>query len=320
MRQAGRYLPEYREARARAGSFLDLCFDPELASEVTLQPIRRYDFDAAILFSDILVIPYALGQNLTFTEGEGPCLDPVITKTEVDSLRNRNVCERLAPVFETVARTRAALSASKALIGFAGAPWTVATYMLAGGPLKDPAGLRARYYEDPEFIESLLEILIDASVDYLIAQVDAGADALQLFDTWAGGITPDLTEKLSVIPMLKVARGVKKARSGTPIIVFPKGVGALAERFVGDPAAEAIGVDFSQDPAWVRENLSGRAIVQAGPDPLLVAHGGAEMEKATRAYLRTFEGVPYIFNLGHGLTPQTPPENVARLVEIVRGG
>lgn len=318
MRQAGRYLPEYREVRTRAGSFLDLCFNSELATEVTLQPVRRFDVDAAILFSDILVIPYALGQNLSFVEGEGPRLKPAITKAEIKTLRKQNVLQKLAPIFETVARTRAELDSSKALIGFAGAPWTVATYMLAGGPLKDPASLRAAYYDDAAFVMALIDILVEASVEYLIAQADAGADALQLFDTWAGGMTPELTEILSVIPMRRIVEAVKKARPDTPVIVFPKGVGALAERYVLDKSTDAIGIDFTQDPGWARTRLSNRAAIQGGPDPLLVVHGGAAMEKAVRGYLSVFEGVPYIFNLGHGLVPQTPPENVARLVEIVR--
>lgn len=320
MRQAGRYLPEYRALREKAGSFLDLCFNPELAAEVTMQPVRRFDLDAAILFSDILVVPYALGQKLSFAEGEGPRLEPVITPAGLDALRGRNVCEKLAPVFETVARTRAELDPAKALIGFAGAPWTVATYMLAGGPLKDPAGLRALYYDDPEFITALLDILIAASIEYLVAQIDSGADVIQLFDTWAGGMTPALTETLSVIPMQRVAEGVKKARPGTPVIFFPKGVGSLLGRYAESGACEAVGIDYTQDPVFARKALSGRTAVQGGLDPLLVVGGGQAMEEAARDYLRAFHGVPYIFNLGHGLVPETPPENVARLVEIVRGG
>jgi len=320
MRQAGRYLPEYRAVRAKAGSFLDLCFNPELASEVTLQPVRRYDLDAAILFSDILVIPHALGQKLSFVEGEGPRLEPAITKAGLDRLRGRNVLEELAPIFETVVKTRAELAENKALIGFAGAPWTVATYMLAGGPSKDPAALRSLYYDDPDFITGLIDIIIDASVDYLIAQVDAGADALQLFDTWAGGLTPALTETLSVIPMRRIAEGVKKARPGTPVIFFPKSVGALAERYAQEPACDAIGIDFSQDPLWARAHLSGHTVVQGGLDPLLTVHGGAAMETAAGELLRAFDGAPYIFNLGHGFTPETPPEKVAALVNYVRAG
>lgn len=320
MRQAGRYLPEYRALRQKAGSFLDLCFKPELATEVTLQPVRRFDLDAAILFSDILVVPYALGQKLSFAEGEGPRLEPVMNQAGLDTLRGRNIREKLAPVFETVARTRAALDPSKALIGFAGAPWTVATYMLAGGPLKDPAALRALYYDDPEFIAGLLDILIEASIDYLVAQIDSGADVVQLFDTWAGGMTPALTEILSVIPMQQVAEGVKKARPGTPVIFFPKGVGSLIGRYAETGVCEAVGIDYSQDAGFARKALSGRTAVQGGLDPLLVVRGGAAMKDAARSYLEAFAGVPYIFNLGHGLVPETPPDNVARLVEIVRGG
>lgn len=320
MRQAGRYLPEYRALRAKAGSFLDLCFNPELAAEVTLQPVRRFDLDAAILFSDILVIPHALGQKLSFVEGEGPRLEPVITKENLESLRGRDILGALGPIFETVAETKAALGPDKALIGFAGAPWTVATYMLAGGPSKDPAALRALYYADPEFITELIDILVEATIEYLIAQIDAGADALQLFDTWAGGLTPALTDILSVIPMRRIAEGVKAARPGTPVIYFPKSVGALAERYAREPSCDAIGVDFSQDPVWARSHLSGHTVVQGGLDPLLVVRGGALMEEAAGAILRAFDGAPYIFNLGHGFTPETPPENVAALIRYVREG
>lgn len=318
MRQAGRYLPEYRAVRAKAGSFLDLCYNPELASEVTLQPVRRFDLDAAILFSDILVIPHALGQKLAFVEGEGPRLEPVITLENIEEFRGRNILETLAPIFKTVEKTRAALAPDKALIGFAGAPWTVATYMLAGGPSKDPAALRALYYDDPAFITALIDMLVEATIEYLIAQIDAGADALQLFDTWAGGLTPDLTETLSVIPMKRIAEGVKKARPGAPVIFFPKGVGALAARYVA--GAEGVGIDFSQDPAWARAALSPHVCVQGGLDPLLAVQGGDEMERAAGAILRAFEGVPYIFNLGHGFVPHTPPENVAALVSFLRRG
>lgn len=318
MRQAGRYLPEYRELRAKAGSFLDLCFNPTLASEVTLQPIRRFDLDAAILFADILLIPHALGQGLRFAEGEGPILEPVITHKALDLFRKRDVCGPLEPVFETVRRTREALAPDKALIGFAGAPWTVATYMLAGGSVKDPAALRAIYYENPAFITDLIDLLIDKTVDYLIAQIDAGADAIQLFDTWASGLPPAVLDVFSVIPMQSITRRVKAKRPGTPVILFPKGVGEKIFEYALIKEADAIGIDYAIDPAFVREKVAPLKTVQGGLDPLLVVSGGERMERSARDYLNMFHDTPYVFNLGHGFTPQTPPENVARLIELVR--
>lgn len=320
MRQAGRYLPEYRATRRQAGSFLDLCFNPALAAEVTLQPLRRYRLDAAILFADILLIPHALGQRLSFVEGEGPRLDPPLAAAELEAASAETAQARLAPVFETVARVRAALDPGVALLGFAGAPWTVATYMLAGGPSKDPAELRALYWNDPGRIAALVERLVAATVPYLVAQVDAGADAVQLFDTWAGGLPERLAETLSIEPMRKIAAGVKAARPGTPVLFFPRGVGALAEAYARLPECDAISIDTSTPWSWARERLTPHATVQGGFDPLLVVAGGGTMETEARRLLETFRGAPYIFNLGHGFTPQTPPEHVARLVEIVREG
>ena len=308
MRQAGRYLPEYRAARAKAGSFLDLCFDPTLAAEVTLQPVRRFDLDAAILFSDILVMAKALGQTLSFEEGEGPRLVPPALPKDLDAFASRDVLSPLAPIFETVRRTRAALAPDKALIGFAGAPWTVATYMLAGGPSADPAALRAHWYRDPSFIETLLGILVDKTADYLAAQVDAGADALQLFDTWAGGLPEDLTRRLSLEPMARLAASVKARRPRTPIILFPRGVGVLATEYARLAECDAISVDAATPWRWARAALSPHAAVQGGLDPLLAVAGGAAMESAALELIETFRGAPYVFNLGHGFTPQTPVE------------
>ena len=318
MRQAGRYLPEYRKLRAQAGTFLDLCFNPALASEVTLQPIRRFDLDAAILFADILLIPHALGQRLSFVENEGPKLEPVVSLSDLDGFRDRNILESLAPVFETVAKTRAGLDPDKALIGFAGAPWTVATYMLAGGPMKDPAVLRQRYYEEPALIDGLIDILTDKTIDYLIAQIDAGADAVQLFDTWASGLPWPVLDAVSVRPLDRIASGVKKARPGVPVILFPKGVGEKAAEYAMLPGCDGFGIDYGMDPAWARQHLGERVVVQGGLDPLLTISGGEAMTKAADVYLKLFHDVPYIFNLGHGFTPATPPEHVAALVEFIR--
>ncbi len=318
MRQAGRYLPEYRKLRSQAGSFLDLCFDSDLASEVTLQPVRRFDLDAAILFADILLIPHALGQKLSFVEGEGPRLAPVVSAADLDGFAKKDIFDSLSPVFETVRKTKAALGDDKALIGFAGAPWTVATYMLAGGPMKDPASLRQRYYSEGSFIPDLIEVLVEKTIGYLLAQIDAGADAVQLFDSWAGGLPWPVLDAVSLAPMEKIAAAVEKARPGTPVIMFPKGVGEKAAAYTALPHCKAFGIDYSMDPSWARTHLGERVVVQGGLDPLLVAVGGAQMEKAADTLLKLFHDVPYVFNLGHGFIPQTPPENVAALVKFIR--
>ena len=320
MRQAGRYLPEYRELRAKAGSFLNLCYNPETASEITLQPVRRFDLDAAILFADILLIPDAMGQTLSFAEGEGPMLDPVVTSKNLDQFRDRDIHERLAPVYQTVKLTRAQLSNDKALIGFAGAPWTVATYMLNGRSSRDPAALRALYYEDRNFLDGLIDLLAEKTIDYLCRQIAAGADAVQLFDTWAGGLPEPVLDAVSVRPLQKIAAGVKAAYPETPIILFPKGVGEKATDYAQLPECDGYGIDYSMDPAWARSVLSSHTVVQGGFDPLAVITGGEEMTRRAGAYLKLFHDVPYVFNLGHGFTPATPPENVAALVEFVRGG
>lgn len=305
MRQAGRHLPEYRETRAKAGSFLDLCFNPDLATEVTMQPIRRYDVDAAILFADILLIPHALGQKLWFAEGEGPRLDPVVTPEHLKEFRDRDVIEPLAAVFETVRLTKAQLPADKALIGFAGAPWTVATYMLAGRSVRDPSDLRRHYYMAGSFITELIDILTEKTIDYLIAQIDAGADAVQLFDSWAGGLPWPVLDAVSVRPLERISRRLKAARPDVPIILFPKGVGEKAAEYAVIKHCDAIGIDYAMDPSWARTHLSPLKAVQGGLDPLVVVEGGAAMERAAESYLKLFHDVPYVFNLGHGLTPET---------------
>jgi uroporphyrinogen decarboxylase len=320
MRQAGRYLPEYRATRARAGSFLDLCLNPALACDVTLQPIRRYDFDAAILFSDILVVPMAMGQRLSFPEGEGPRLDPVVTPANLDAFGRENIRDRLAPVLETARRVRSALAPEKALIGFAGAPWTVATYMLAGRPSDDPSAWRRLYYSDRPFLTALIEALTEHTVEYLIAQIDAGANALQLFDTWAGGLPEAVLRAVSLEPMAKIGAAVKAARPGTPILLFPRGVGAAAADYAALAACDAISIDAATPWDWARATLAPKAVVQGGFDPMLVVAGGEPMEREARRLVRAFSGTPYIFNLGHGITPDAPPENVARLVAAIRGG
>ncbi len=318
MRQAGRYLPEYRELRAKAGSFLDLCYNPAMASEVTLQPIKRFDMDAAILFADILLIPYAIGQKVWFVSGEGPRLDPVISNKNIDHFRKQNDFSTLDPIYETIALTRKNLSPEKALIGFAGAPWTVATYMLAGGPSKDPSALRHHYYDDTGFMRALIDLLTDMTIEYLINQAKAGADAVQLFDSWAGGLPESLMIELCLKPAEKIAMAVKEAIPGLPVIFFPKGAGAMASTFAKSNLCDVIGIDTGTPASWAKDELSPHACVQGGLDPLLVVKGGAEMEETAKHYKNTFKELPYIFNLGHGFVPQTPPEHVARLMEIIR--
>lgn len=320
MRQAGRYLPEYRALREKAGSFLDLCYDPALASEVTLQPVSRFDLDGAILFADILLIPHALGQDLSFIEGEGPRLSPAVTPSMLEAFRERNILEPLAPVFETVRRARAALAPEKALIGFAGAPWTVATYMLAGGPSKDPAALRARWYGERAFVEGLIDLLVARTTEYLIAQVDAGAEAVQLFDSWAGGLPETAARALSIEPMRKIAANVKAARPGVPVILFPKGTGALLPAYAALEECDGLGLDTATPADWAARNLAGCAVLQGGLDPLAVVAGGETMRAAARRLLRAFEAAPYVFNTGHGLVPETPPAHVAALVDYLRSG
>ena len=318
MRQAGRYLPEYRAVREKAGSFLDLCYNSDLAAEVTLQPIERYDLDAAILFADILLIPDALGQTLTFEAGEGPKLRPLMNKELLEQFRHQDIHAHLSPVYETVAKTRNKLADDKALIGFAGAPWTVATYMLAGGSMRDPGSLRGHYYQDKAFIEGLIDLLTEKTIEYLLRQIEAGADAVQLFDTWAGGMPGPVIEKVSVRPMLKIAAAIKKQHADVPVIFFPRGVGEKSVEYVVDRACQGIGIDYAIDPGFARAQLSPFTTVQGGLDPLLVVSGGAPMFKAAESLLRLFHDVPYIFNLGHGFVPETPPEHVAQLVKFVR--
>ena len=317
MRQAGRYLPEYRAVRANHASFVEFCLHPEDAAEVTIQPIRRFDVDAAILFADILLIPHALGQNVRFEKGEGPKLEPVVSAESLRSYQPENVLTALAPVFETVERVRSALPKEKALIGFAGAPWTVATYMINGQGTKDPAAARSLLYANPELIERLMAMLIDATTDYLVAQAKAGADALKLFDSWAGGLPEEAFRKLCLEPSAEIARRVK-AEVDVPIIYLPKGAGPLYTLAAADETFDCLALDYALPATWARDALGGVTALQGGLDPLLVVQGGLAMERAAKALLEAFEDRPYIFNCGHGFVPETPPEHVAELVRIVR--
>lgn len=316
MRQAGRYLPEYRATRAKAGSFLDLCYSPEHAVEVTLQPIRRYGFDAAILFSDILVIPDALKRNVRFTEGHGPEMDP-IDEAGIAALKEDGMWGHLAPVFETVRRLRAELPAETTLLGFCGAPWTVATYMIAGHGTPDQAPARLFAYRHPEAFRQLLGFLADVSSEYLIRQIDAGADAVQIFDSWAGVLGEAEFEAFAVEPVKRMIGNVRAARPGARIIAFAKGAGYMLKSYRQKTGADAIGLDWSVPLSFAAE-LQKDGPVQGNLDPMRVVAGGEALETGIAAILDRLGHGPLIFNLGHGITPQANPDTVTRLVEQVR--
>jgi uroporphyrinogen decarboxylase len=316
MRQAGRYLPEYRETRKVAGSFLDLCYNPELATEVTLQPIRRFDLDAAILFSDILVIPDALKRNVTFTEGRGPAMDP-IDVAGISSLKRDDVLAYLRPVFEAVNRLRRELPSKTTLLGFCGAPWTVATYMIAGHGTPDQAPARLFGYQEPEAMEKLLAFLAEVSADYLVEQLDAGADAVQIFDSWAGVLGEAEFEAFAIKPVARIIESVRARRPGAKIIAFAKGVGILLKDYRQKTSADAIGLDWSV-PLSFAQDLQKDGPVQGNLDPMRMVAGGKALEVGIDAILDKLGQGPLIFNLGHGITPQADPENVARLVARVR--
>jgi uroporphyrinogen decarboxylase len=319
MRQAGRYLPEYRELRARAGSFLDLCFTPDFATEVTLQPIRRYSLDGAILFSDILVIPYALGQKLWFEEGVGPKLEPITTADAIDAqLDPGGLHDTLAPVYETLRRVRPELPAHTTMLGFAGAPWTVATYMVEGGTSKDFATVKRWAYGDPESFGRLVDLLVDSTARYLIAQIEAGAEAVQLFDTWAGSLSAPAQRTWCLEPARRIVAQVKATHPTTPLIYFPKGAGPLYEAYAAEVGANALGLDTGLPVAWARDHLQGQVAVQGNLDPQQLVAGGEQMRAAARDICAHLAGGPFVFNLGHGVVPQTPPEHVADLVATVR--
>ena len=318
MRQAGRYLPEYREVRAKAGGFLDLCYNPALATEVTLQPIRRFGFDAAILFSDILVIPHALGQKVWFAEGEGPKLEPITGEADLARIDEALSLERLAPVFEALERIRAALPAETALIGFCGAPWTVASYMIAGKGTPDQAPARLTAYSDPAFLDRLIDLLVESSIAYLCRQVEAGAQVLQIFESFASALPPGLIERLSFAPLRRIVAGVKARHPHVPVILFARGAGPRLEALAATSGAEGIGLDWSVDPAWAAATLDRKAILQGNLDPLALIAGGKALEDGVAAIRAAMGDRPYIFNLGHGIQPQTPVAHVERLVALVR--
>ncbi|WP_185984186.1 uroporphyrinogen decarboxylase [Aureimonas mangrovi] len=317
MRQAGRYLPEYRATREKAGGFLELCYNPDLASEVTLQPIRRFGFDAAILFSDILVIPDALSRNVRFVQGEGPRMDPIAAH-EIAALDPSRAEAHLAPVIETVGRLRAELPDETALIGFCGAPWTVATYMIAGRGTPDQAPARLFAYREPEAMEKLLSLLAEMSADYLIRQLKAGADCVQIFDSWAGVLDEISFQRFSVAPTRAIVERVRAAVPGAKIIGFAKGAGPLLSAYREGTGVTAIGLDWSVPFSHAAE-LQRQGPVQGNLDPLRLIAGGRALEEGVDAILEALGGGPLIFNLGHGITPDAPIAHVEALLKRLRG-
>ncbi len=317
MRQAGRYLPEYRALRERAGSFLKLCFTPELAAEITLQPVRRFGFDAAILFSDILVVPHALGRSVTFEAGEGPRLEP-LDASDINKLR-READERvLAPVYDAVRLVKRDLPAGVALLGFCGAPWTVATYMIAGRGTPDQAPARLFAYSQPDAFADLIDVLVDVSSTYLVAQIEAGAEAVQIFDTWAGVLPPRQFERWCVDPVRRIVDNVRRKVADAKIVGFPRGAGALLPRYIEEVPVDAVSVDWAAEPRLVREHVQSRAAVQGNLDPLVLLAGGEALDRAIDDVRTNFTDGPFIFNLGHGILPQTPIAHVERTLARIR--
>jgi uroporphyrinogen decarboxylase len=318
MRQAGRYLPEYRETRKQAGSFLELCLTPELAAEVTLQPIRRFDFDAAILFSDILVVPHVLGQAVTYEDGRGPILAPLAD--DLGTLDLGGIDAKLAPIYETVRKVRGTLAPDKALIGFCGAPWTVATYMIAGEGTPSQLEARRLGLENPERVQRLIDVLVEASVSYLLKQVEAGADVLKIFDSWAGTLDEDGFERWSIGPTKSIVDRLRSAGVKAPIIGFPRGAGARLANYADRTGVDAVAVDWMTPMALARELVPAPTALQGNLDPLRLVAGGKALDDGIDAILSAMRGRAHIFNLGHGITPDTPVAHVERLVQRVRGG
>ncbi|TMM48205.1 uroporphyrinogen decarboxylase [Qipengyuania marisflavi] len=317
MRQAGRYLPEYRELRAHKGGFLALAYDSEAAAEVTVQPIDRFGFDGAILFSDILIVPHALGQHLEFLAGEGPKLSPRLVDAALESLAPD--LTRFDPIYETVRRVRARLSPEVTMLGFAGSPWTVATYMVAGEGSRDQHEARAMAYRDPQAFQAIVDAIETLTVDYLSGQITAGAEAVQLFDSWAGSLAPDEFERWVIAPNARIVAALKQRHPGTPIIGFPKGVGAKLPAYARETGVDAVGVDETIDPVWAARELPADMPVQGNLDPLLLLSGSQRLESRTRTILEAFSDRPHVFNLGHGIDRRTPIAHVELLIACIRG-
>jgi uroporphyrinogen decarboxylase len=316
MRQAGRYLPEYRALRANAKDFVQFCLTPELAIEVTLQPVRRFALDAAILFADILLVPHALGQKLWFAEGEGPRLEPVRDAASLAKLSYN--AAKLAPVMQTIKGVRAALPSDAALIGFAGSPWTVATYMIEGAGGSDHENIRRLAWTEPKFFAKLMDILVEATSTYLIAQADAGAEVLQLFESWAGAVPAGLFQSAVLDPTARIVAAVKAKHPAIPMIGFPRGAGSWLADYAKVTGVNGIGVDQMTDMAAVAKTLPRHIALQGNLDPLLLLAGGAAMREEAKRIMDAMAGRPFIFNLGHGVMQPTPPEHVAELVALIR--
>ncbi len=319
MRQAGRYLPEYREVRAKATDFIDFCFRPDLAAEATLQPLRRFDLDAAIVFSDILVVPLALGQKVWFEEGQGPRLEPIRKPEDLAPLTAENLESRLAAVYQTLEAVAAELPDGKALIGFAGAPWTLASYMIEGQTSRDFSRLKRFAYGRPDAFEQLLSLLVEAVARHLIAQVRAGAEAVQIFDSWAGVLPEVELEAWSLTPMAEIARRFREACPGVPVIAFPRGAGLTYAGFADSGDFDALGLDTTLPLGWAAERLQPKAVVQGNLDPVKLLVGGTALAQGVDRILAALGPKRLVFNLGHGVLPDTPPEHVAELVARVRG-
>jgi len=317
MRQAGRYLPEYRALRGVKGGFLDMAYEPEAAAEITLQPLKRFAFDGAILFSDILIVPHAIGQELSFVTGEGPRLAPPLAEAPLDGLQP--VMQRLEPIWATVARVKAALSPETTFLGFAGSPWTVATYMVAGQGSREQAEARSLAYQDSAKFQAIIDRIEAVTLDYLSGQVDAGVDAVQLFDSWAGSLAPAEFERWVIAPTARIVDNFRARHPTTPIIGFPKGAGGKLRSYAAETGVDAIGLDETVDPAWAARELPHQLPVQGNLDPLALIAGGEMLADAVKRILDAFAGRPHIFNLGHGIGQTTPIAHVEQLVGLVKG-
>ena len=317
MRQAGRYLPEYRALRAEKGGFLPLVYDSAAAAEITLQPIRRFGLDGAILFSDILIVPYAMGQDLEFLVGEGPRLSPRLVDAALASLQA--VPQRLSPIYETVKLVKAALPADKTMLGFAGSPWTVATYMVAGEGSRDQHDTRAMAYRDPDAFQAIIDAITAVTIDYLIGQIVAGAEAVQLFDSWAGSLAPAEFERWVIAPTATIVAALNQRFPQVPVIGFPKGAGEKLPAYARETKVQALGLDETIDPLWAARALPAGLPVQGNLDPLLLIAGGSALEREALHILEAFADRPHVFNLGHGIGQTTPVEHVGQLLALVHG-
>jgi len=316
MRQAGRYLPEYRALRADKGGFLELVYDSAAATEITIQPVRRFGFDGAILFSDILIVPHAMGQTLEFLAGEGPRLSPRLIDATLETLTA--VPERLAIIYDTVAQVRAALDTRTTLLGFAGSPWTVATYMVAGEGSRDQHDTRALAYGDPAGFQAIIDAITTVTIEYLSGQIIAGAEGVQLFDSWSGSLAPREFERWVIAPNARIVAALHDLHPGVPVIGFPKGAGEKLPAYARETGVAAVGVDETIDPVWAAGALPDGLPVQGNLDPLLLLAGGDALDEGARAVLEAFAGRPHVFNLGHGIGQFTPIAHVERLLAVVR--